>query len=195
MTVRITALEVDLFGKDVMQRGARFVGGCRITLTRRWGPGPRACVIGHNPSDAGADRDDPTSRWWNAWFRLFGFGSYVAVNLYPWCSADPADVYRKVEDLYGGVDWGARDELHFINLPTVVQAAKSADQVFVCWGAIARDHAWIEHVIEEIQSGEAPYPDLYCWGTTAARAPKHPMARGLHRIAKDQAPILWRPAR
>lgn len=140
-------------------------------------------------------RDDPTSRWWNRWFALYGFGGYVAVNLYPWCSAQPADVYRIVHEIYAGCDWAARDELHYANLPAVVAAAKRAHQVFVCWGAIARDDAWIEHVIEEIQCGEAPWPDLWCWGKTAAGAPKHPMARGPHRIPADQAPILWRAAR
>lgn len=182
----------DLFGAPVLRREARFVGDCRIELHRSWGPGPRGCVIGHNPSDAGRDRDDPTSRWWIDWFRHYGFGSYVAVNLYPWVSPNPRDCYLKSENIYAGLDWGARDELHFVNLPAVVAAAKGADQVFVCWGAIARDDGWIEHVIEEIQTGEAPHPDLWCWGRTKAGAPMHPMARGKHRIPKDQKPILWR---
>lgn len=183
----------DLFGEPILQRSARFVGENRIELHRRWADGPRACIIGHNPSDAGHDRDDPTSRWWNDWFRLFGFGSYVAGNLYPFCSPSPADCYRVVDGIDAG-DWAARDALHFVNLPAIVEAAKRADQVFVCWGAIARDQDWIEHVIEEIQSGPAPWPALWCWGTTSSGAPKHPMARGKHRIAKDQQPILWRAA-
>jgi len=154
-----------------------------------------ACVIGHNPSAADGTQDDPTSRWWNRWFMLHGFGSYVAVNLYPWCSAQPADVYRIVDEINGGANWGARDELHFVNLDVLRIEAKKAHQVFVCWGAIARDQDWIEHVVEEIQFGEGPYPDLWCWGKTAAGAPKHPMARGAHRIPADQQPILWRAAR
>jgi hypothetical protein len=82
--------------------------------------------------------------------------------------------------------------LHFTNLSALVAAAKAADQVFVCWGAIAWDQDWIEHVVEEIQTGEAPWPDLWCWGKTGSGAPKHPLARGLHRIPADQKPILWR---
>jgi len=151
-------------------------------------------MIGHNPSDAGGDRDDPTSSWWIDWCQRFGFGCYVAVNLYPFVTSDPRDCYRIVDDINGGVDWAARDALHFVNLPAVVAAAKSSDQVFACWGAIARDQLWIEHVIEEIQSGEAPYPHLWCWGKTADGSPKHPMARGLHRIPRDQQPIIWREA-
>jgi hypothetical protein len=88
---------LDLFGAPMLQRRARFVDGDRIELHRRWGPGPLACVIGHNPSDAGDDRDDPTSRWWIDWFTLFGFGGYVAVNLYPFVTPDPRGVYEVVE--------------------------------------------------------------------------------------------------
>lgn len=184
-------LRNDLFGVQLMDRRADFDGKNRLRLIVRWGPGPLACIIGHNPSNADAIKDDPTSRWWIAWFQLFGFGGFTAVNLYPWCSANPADVYKRVDGIDRG-DWSARDELHFVNLPIIVAEAKKADQVFVCWGAIARDCLWLDHVVEEIQTGEAPWPDLWCWGKTASGAPKHPMARGAHRIAKDQKPILWR---
>jgi len=187
-------IERDLFGRRLIERSARFVGCDRIELHRRWGPGPTACMIGHNPADASEYRDDQTSKWWIRWCRLFGFGGYVAVNLYPFVTAHPGVCYRIVDAVNRGVDWDARDALHFVNLPAVVEAAKSADQVFVCWGGIARDDIWIEHLIEEIQSGEAPYPALWCWGTTRSGAPKHPMARGRHRIPADQPPILWRAA-
>lgn len=187
-------LAADLFGNATMDRSAKFRGDDRIELHRRWAPGPLACMIGHNPSNAGSTSDDPTSKWWIDWCQLFGFGGYVAVNLYPFTTSDPRECYRRVEGIEGG-DWDARDALHFANLPAVTYWAKRADQVFVCWGAIARDDDWIEHVIEEIQTGEAPWPDLWCWGKTASGAPKHPMARGLHRIPRDQKPILWRAKR
>jgi hypothetical protein len=188
-------VQTDLFGKPTIERGAVFLGGNRIELGRRWGPGPRACVIGHNPSDAGPDRDDPTTRWWTDWFTMYGFGSFVAVNLYPFVTSDPKECARIVANIYAGNAWHDRDALHFINLPAVVKVAKTADQVFVCWGAIAgHDEGWIEHVIEEVQTGVAPYPDLWCWGTNADGSPKHPMARGKHRIPRGQPPILWRAA-
>lgn len=190
----LVAQDRDLFGGGFVEKWARFADHDRIELGRRWGEGPQACIIGHNPSKAGRRADDPTSIWWIKWCRSFGFGSYVAVNLYPWVSAHPRDCYVKCEAIEAGEDWGARDRLHFVNLPAVVKAAKRADQIFVCWGAIARDHDWIEHVIEEIQTGEEPWPDLWCWGTNKDGSPKHPMARGRHRVPKDQPPILWRAA-
>ena len=176
-----------------MRRSAFFPRpGVRRVLRRRWGPGPIALTIGCNPSKADAQREDPTSHWWNAWFQLFGFGGYDAANLYPFCTSSPQECRRRVEAAFAG-EWHDRDEL-FHNLDFLVQLAKDADQVFVCFGNIAWDWDWIEHVVEEIQTGVAPYPDLWCWGKTNSGAPKHPMARGLHRIPRDQKPILWRAA-
>lgn len=183
----------NLFGEPVLERSAVFVHGDRIELHRKWAPGPKAFIIGHNPSTASGDVDDPTSKWWIDWCRLYGFGSYVAGNLYPFCTSDPRECRRRAA-WHLTDDWGARDAMLFVNLPRVVELAKEADQVFVCWGAIATDCDWIEHVVEEIQSGVAPYPDLWCWGKTKDGSPMHPMARGKHRIPKDQPPILWRAA-
>src|SRR5690606_8931121 len=54
--------DVDLFGEPVMQRDATFLReGVRLTLSRTWGPGPRALVCGCNPADANALLDDMTS--------------------------------------------------------------------------------------------------------------------------------------
>lgn len=187
--------ETNLFGEATFRRGARFHSPSeRLVLSRDWGDGPRALVLGCNPSTADALKDDPTSRWWNVWFRHFGFGGYDAMNLYPFCTSDPKECREIVARINDGLDYGARDALHFVNLPSLVAAAKKAHQVFVCWGAIAWDDMWIEHVVEEIQTGVAPYPDLWCWGKTASGAPKHPLARGLHRIDPKQQPILWRSA-
>jgi len=114
------------------------------------------------------------------------------MNLWSKVSSNPAECRRWADWQNNGPDWAARDEIVYANLTELVAAAKRADQVFVCWGNIAWDHDWIEHVVEEIHTGEAPYPDLWCWGLTKSGAPKHPMARGNHRIPKDQKPILWR---
>lgn len=189
------ALPTDLFGVATIKCAARFARpGVRLLLSRDWAFGPRALVIGCNPSTADADKDDPTSRWWNSWFQRFGFGGYDAMNLYPFCTPSPTACREIAERINAGADWGARDDLHFVNLPLLVEKAKAARHVFVCWGAIAWDQYWIEHVVESIQTGVAPYPNLLCWGMTSSGAPKHPLARGKHRIAVNQPPLLWRAA-
>lgn len=183
----------DLLGEPILRRSAYFpCAGQRRRLTRDWGQGPRALAIGCNPSNAGGDRDDPTSLWWDAWFFQAGFGGYDAANLYPFVTSSPAEC-RRIADWSATDDWYARDSLHH-NLDELVRMAKNAAQVFVCWGNIAWDHDWIEHVVEHIQTGEAPRPDLWCWGRTKSGAPTHPMARGKYRLARDVQPVLWRAA-
>jgi len=183
--------ELDLFGAPVMRRSAHFpFSDIRRRLSRDWGPGPRAFVLGCNPSTASADKEDPTTLWLNAWFKLYGFGGYDIGNLYPFCTSSPQVCRQRADAAFAG-EWHDRDQIH-ANISDVARMAKAADQVFVCFGAIAWDWDFVEHVVEMIQTNEAPWPDLWCWGTTASGAPKHPMARGLHRIPRDQKPILWR---
>lgn len=186
-------IDVDLFGEPVLRRSAFFPApGIRRTLGRRWGPGPVACVIGCNPSDAGEDSDDPTSLWWNRWFQHYGFGGYDAVNFYSFVASNPGICRERVRNAFAGY-WHDRDEL-FANRDHVARVAKTADQVFVCFGNIANDidWEWNESVIEEILTGVAPYPDLWCWGKTKSGAPTHPMARGKHRIDPLAPAQLWR---
>lgn len=187
--------ETDLFGGPLIKRSAVFSGPrIRRVLTREWDETlPRALVIGNNPSDAGAEREDNTSRWWNRWFMHWGFGAFDAMNTNPFVTSDPAEAHRIAEMAWEGPNWHDRDELHR-NISAVGRAAKKADKVFVCWGAIARDDMLIEAIIEAIQGEEEPWPHLWCWGKTKHGAPTHPMARGKHRIDPLAPAILWRAA-
>ncbi|MEO1169946.1 MAG: DUF1643 domain-containing protein [Pseudomonadota bacterium] len=187
--------ETDLLG-DPLIRGSASFNGPRIrrALTREWDANlPRALVIGNNPSDAGEDSDDPTSKWWNRWFMHWGYGAYDAMNLNPFVTSDPAEAHRIAENAWEGPNWHDRDELHR-NISAVGRAAKKAHKVFVCWGAIARDDMLIEAVVEAIQCEEEPWPDLWCWAKTKYGAPTHPMARGKHRIDPLTPAVLWRAA-
>lgn len=166
----------------------------RLTLTREWGPGPRACYIGHNPSDAAEDKEDPTSHLFRHFATVNGFGSYVTVNLYPRISSDPKQCRAWANWEANGPDWAARDDLQH-NADIVAREAKAADRVVACWGALAQDDLWVEHIIEAIQFGDGPWPSIYCLGKTISGAPKHPLARGHHRIARDQRFTVWRAAR
>ena len=178
--------------KDDIERRAHFTSGNRITLTRVWEKDkPLALVIGCNPSTADGLTDDPTVRWWNKWFRQAGFGGYVAMNLYPFCTSSPAECKKIADWENNGPDWYARDAIQS-NLASVVEQSETAHQIFVCWGAIAWDLDWIEFFVEEVGQYYMPVDGLWCWGTTKNGAPKHPMARGKHRIPADQEPILWR---
>jgi len=178
---------------SVHKGGATY--GCndtlRWTLTREWADGGKsACFLGHNPSTAGHELEDPTTLIWNYFARLWGCNRYTAVNLYPYRSPDPAAA-RHWADWASTNDWTVRDLL-MQNESIVVREARKADIFVACYGAIAMDNAWNEHLLEAIQEGEWPYPDIYIFGLTANGSPKHPMARGKHRVQRDQQPILWR---
>jgi hypothetical protein len=177
----------------LIQRHARISadGKLRHTLWRRWGPGRHVCFIGHNPSTADTWIEDPTTRRWQHFARAWGFDAYVAVNLYPIRTADPREAARWADWERAGPDWGIRDDIDH-NLRILVHEAKSAHLVVACWGAIAADEGWIDHVVEEITTGPAPWPSIHAFGFTNSGAPTHPMARGRNRVPDDARPILWK---
>lgn len=185
----------DLLGAVPFTRSARIspCGIYRWTLERAWAKGPSVCYIGHNPSTASHDVDDMTSQAWVHHARFNGYARYTAVNLYPFRAADVRECRRWADYEKNGPDWSARDAL-MDNETVVVEVAKKADIVVACWGALAHDQIWVAHVIEAIQSGVSPYPDIYCLGVTNAGDPKHAMARGKHRIPRDQRFVLWKAA-
>src|SRR3546814_18225760 len=78
--------------------------------------------------------------------------------------------------------WHDRDEL-FANRDHVARIAKAADQIFVCFGNIANeiDWDWNESVLEEIQTGIAPYPDLWCGVNKTHGTPPPPRASSEER--------------
>ena len=188
----------DLFGvpfADTIQRAADLspCGTYRWTLTRTWSSeGGHVCFIGLNPSTADHQLDDPTVRRWIHFARAWGYGGFTAVNLYPFRSSSPAECREWAGPAREGPDWYARAALHFWNLPTIVREAKAAALVVPCWGAGAWDPHWVDHVLEEIQSGEAPWPDLHCFGLSKDGHPIHPMARGRSRIRDDAQQVLWK---
>lgn len=185
----------DLFGAGIL-REATFSRGDqnRLTLTRMWdGNLPSVCFIGLNPSTADDRVDDPTVRRWTHFAKAWGYGSFTAVNLYPFRSSSPAICRAWADWENNGPDWYARDDI-VANIDTVATEAKRAGFVVACWGAGAWDDALVEMVLESIMSGDEPWPDVHCFGLTQIGAPIHPMARGKHRIPDSATPVVWRRA-
>lgn len=175
-------------------RGATFArdGQNRLTLTRAWNDAlPKVCFIGLNPSTADHLGDDPTVRRWIHFARAWGYGGFVAVNLYPFRSATPAECRKWADWESNGPDWYARDDI-LSNIDVIAREAKAADLVVACWGNNAWDDTLVEHVIESVMDGEEPWPSLYWFGGTKSGAPIHPMARGKHRIPDHRLPLVWR---
>lgn len=187
-------MQADLFtGGPIVRRSATLsdCGRYRWTLTRMWGTGRHVCWIGVNPSTADAANDDPTVRRWMSFSQAWGYDGFSAVNLYPFRSSSPAECRRWAAWEGNGPDWHARDAIH-ANVGIVASEAKSAALVVACWGAAAWDDVFVEHVCEAIEAGEEPWPVIHCIGTTGSGAPKHPLARGAHRVPDDARPVPWR---
>ncbi len=186
----------DLFGvafADTIKRSATIsrCGTYRYTLTRTWGEGGHVCFIGLNPSTADHRVDDPTVRRWIHFARAWGYDGFTAVNLYPFRSSCPADCRAWSRWQENGPDYYARDQL-WANESHVVREAKAAALVVACWGAGTWDPEYVEHVCEQVQEGEAPWPDLMCFARSADGSPVHPMARGRHRVPDGVQPVVWR---
>jgi len=166
-------------------------GAQRLTLTRAWDDRPKACFIGHNPSTADHRKNDPSVLRSVAFAKAWGYGGVVWVNLYPIRTPDPAAARRWANWEHNGPDYLARDDINR-GRDVMAREAKASGIVIACWGAIARDDAYVEAVLEEISSGEAPWPAIHVLGLTAGGAPIHPMARGKHRVPDSARPILWK---
>lgn len=171
-------------------------GGLRWTLERIWNPLlPFCCLIGTNPSVASGEKEDPTTLRINHFIHSWGYGGYILVNLYPVVTPDPAKCKRWVDWENNGPDWSVRDTLRENDNIVVKQAklaSRSGGLVVPCWGNSIWDEFHMDNLVEEIMTGVEPRPDLYCFGTTKNGNPKHPLARGNHRVPDDQNPILWR---
>ena len=177
-----------LVGDLPMRCGATFSpdARCRMTLSRFWGDGPHVLVIGANPSNAGRERNDPTSLAWVHFVRAWGYAGYVAVNPIPRISATPkAAVQWYRSRLFGDAAVAAMMEA---NLAIINREAGRAALHVACWGNLIDDEKLLAQVVEAVGA------DLYCFGTTKDGRPKHVLARGKHRVPIDQQPVLWRRA-
>jgi hypothetical protein len=169
-------------------------GTYRWTLRRTWSDGSRVCWVMLNPSTADHRQDDPTIRRCMHFARQWGFAGLTVVNLYPFRSSHPPECRQWATRQDNRPDRTGRSALQR-NTAIVAREAKHASLVVAAWGAAAWDPDWVDNVVTKITGGEAPWPRLHCLGTTESGAPRHPLARGTHRVADDHWPVLWTPQR
>lgn len=177
-----------------MQRGARLssCGTYRWTLTRTWDERPKLVVVMFNPSKADASVDDPTITLLCQIAAHNRFGGIVVVNGIPLRSSSPAEAADMVNTWDKRQAWYERDALQ-ANLAEIQTQVERAGAVLLAWGALAdRCDLWFDHVLEEVTCAMPLSSELYCLGKTAAGYPKHPMARGKHKVPKDATLQLWK---
>lgn len=166
-------------------------GSFRWSLTRAWDGRPFLLVVMFNPSTADARDDDPTISLLCHIAAANGYGGIVVVNGIPLRSAKPERAIEMTRwDARG--EWYDRDRLQD-NLAVIVLESERAGAVLLAWGALAdRCAFWFEHVLAEIECAVPDGTPIYCLGKTAGGYPKHPLARGKHKVRKDAALVPWK---
>lgn len=141
--------------------------------------GDRICFLLINPSTADAFKPDPTVGECRKRARHLGAAVLEVVNLFAYRSPYPTDLKKRSH--------GSRGDDADANFE-ILHACRGASMVIAGWG----NHGALDHratVVREMlrEHGVA----LHHLGTTQEGFPKHPLARGKHRIAADLMPSEW----
>lgn len=146
-----------------------------------------------NPSTADALKDDPTIKRCLHFARREGCGRLDVVNLYAFRSSSPDDLYATAEGF---------DPVGPENDATIAEAGRGAALIVVAWGnelppAKRYPSRWLAPEFEErVRQVVNLLPDsLLCLGHTDGGWPKHPLARGKHRVPDGQPLAPWWAAR
>lgn len=155
---------------DLIRNGAKFsdCGLYRLRLDRYIGSGKIvAAVFGVNPSKAGADMNDQTSKKWIGFGQRLGWQRYVAANAFGLVATDVREL-ATAADPYGP----QYDE-------SVAEVIAEADILIACWGNRSKLPKALRPRLDQMalrlrQSGKP----VYCWGLTASGDPIHPVMLG-----------------
>lgn len=172
---------------DLFTKGTAVIAGpgdCyRYELRRVWDATKHLLVVCMlNPSTADHLKNDPTVLTLIHFAKLWGYGGLLIVNLFALRTSNPAEL-RLREDRIG------RDNGDWLAAACALAAAQDR-RLLVAWGngGDLDDRAeWFCSRATRVYRLE-----LICLGTTNTWKPKHPMARGTHRIPRYQMPITYR---
>lgn len=165
---------------ELTDSGAWLVEPYRYLLWRKWNSGPILSIGMLNPSTADATKPDPTLHRCVHFAKLWGFGGLIVFNPFALRSPSPKVLLAAV-DLIGPQ-----------NDQAISYALVTGSATLVAWGAAHKELRGRISVVEQriLLSGKP----VYCLGRTQEGLPKHPLARGTHRVPDDQQPIVWRAA-
>ena len=142
-----------------MERTATF-SECRkyrFVLTRHWEElKPTAMCIGLNPSNANAEKDDPTIRILCKALKNLGYGTLHMLNLYSLVSSNPRKLLECADPQNNNDEW-------------LKEYGEIADEVIFCWGSF-KNISWRAKQIIKL------FPDAKCFGRNKDGSPIHPMA-------------------
>lgn len=180
MTVRPNR---DLFDDVEMSAVISDCGRYRTVLRRVWNRDlPLLVVCMLNPSTADHRKNDPTILTLIHFAKLWGYGGLMVVNLFSLRTPSPAEMMAAPDAF--GPDNGPM-------LASAMQYARdNGRRLLVAWG----NHGDHEGRAEWFCSRALRVYGLtlICLGTTKGWKPKHPLARGKHRVPRDQQPLVYR---
>lgn len=164
-----------------MTRSAIIHDCWRYELRRVWDEDlPLLVVCMLNPSTADSERDDQTILALIHFAGLWGYGGLLIVNLFAFRTPFPGEMQEAADPIGPHNDNFIAEALGY--------ARNHGKMVLVAWGNggsfMDRDKAFVA-------MAQHFGVDLVCLGVTQSGHPKHPMARGKHRIPRDQQPIVW----
>lgn len=156
----------------------------RYELRRVWDRRrPLLVVCMFNPSMADHEVDDPTILTLIHFGRSWGYGGILVINLWAYRTSSPIEL-KSVDDPFGD------NASHVEN--ALAYARANGGLVLAAWGnhgVFGDRNEWFQRRATRVHG-----VNLICLGLSKCRHPKHPMARGRHRIPRDQQPIMWREA-
>ncbi|MBX5082132.1 DUF1643 domain-containing protein [Rhizobium lentis] len=156
----------------------------RPELRRVWDRSkPLLVVCMLNPSTADHRRNDPTVLTLIHFARLWGYGGLLIVNLFDFRAASPKDMMAAAQPI-------SPENVSYID-GALNEARHRGTPVLAAWG---RGGDYMGRDVWFIERARKHFVNLVCLGLTKEGFPKHPMARGTHRIPRDQQPISFRKA-
>lgn len=161
----------------------------RYRLSRRWGKGSAALFVMLNPSTGDDTKDDPTISRCIAFARTWGHQALEIVNLCAFRSSHPDALYDVVDPVGPNNNAIIRE--------TAEAVSRGRGKIIAAWGASVRFDEFAppqlfgrDAYVLEILRKHGP---VWCLGRTASGAPKHPLARGKHRVPDDFQPEPFEP--
>lgn len=134
-----------------------------------------------NPSLADAFRVDPTVHECRKRAIAMDADALEVVNLFAFRSPYPAELKKRAHGERGDGP---------TNNAAILAACTGAQMVIAAWGNHG-DLGGRAMIVQRMLAEQGI--KLYHLGLTGSGAPKHPLARGKHRIPADQQPVLWTP--
>lgn len=150
----------------------------RYSLRKVW-EANRPCLawVGLNPSTADEQKLDPTLKRIEAFSRAWGFGAFLMLNLFAFRSPHPEKMLAAADPVGPGNDEALK------------LASLSCGKVVACWGNTAGHPLTSARAgaVAQLLLGE--FSEVWRIGSTMDGSPKHPLARGKHRVPNDQMPL------